>query len=98
MPSVAPARIISAAAVLTLLASSAGFAQEPVPTVPPREVGPTLRTAVVTSALDPASVNDTIVAAARDSHRGLGGRLQGGPNWRGSWWPSPPLSSGIGSD
>lgn len=78
MPSHLLHRMISGAAALTLLASSAVVAQSdvdlPTDTRFPEEFGPTLTTSLVTSALDDESVNTQIARSVRDYHAKLGGR------------------------
>lgn len=80
------ARIIIGAVALTLLTSTVVSAQ--IATPPPQKFGPTLRSAVITSALDQASVNEAIETTALDFHVYLGGK----DNAK-HWWPVGPLPS-----
>jgi len=82
------ARIITGAAALTLLASSAVSAQSATP--PPDHFGPTLNTGVLTSQLDHATTNEVIEQTAQDFHVFLGGKTSGKKN---GWFPVAPLPS-----
>lgn len=86
MPSVRVARIISLAAGLALLSAGTVGAQNATP--PPQAFGEQLKTAVVTSALDPTMMNTAVVETALERHTGLGGKTSGK---RGAWTPVDPL-------
>lgn len=82
------ASIISTTAALVLLSTGVVAAQAATP--PPQEVGRTLKTAVVTSALDAASTNRLILEQVLERHEGLGGKTDGK---QGKWTPIDPLPS-----
>ncbi len=67
------ARVISATAALTLLTTGAVSAQ--VDTQYPQEIGPTLLSGAVTSALDDAITNELISTTVREYHRRMGGKM-----------------------
>lgn len=66
------ARIITVAAALTLLSSSAVSAQ--IDTSFPERLGETLVSAVVTNALDDPLINDTVVQTTNSYHQEMGGK------------------------
>ncbi len=82
------ARTIIGASALALLTTSAVVAQPATP--PPDEYGPTLQTAVVTNALDDASINQLIEDTVREYHLDLGGKVSSKKN--NGWFPVPPLT------
>ena len=86
-------RIIIGAAALTLLVSSAVSAQGATP--PPREYGESLRTSVITNALDDAGTNSAIEETAKAFHVELGGRTDGKDEENG-WLPVPPRPDAAG--
>jgi len=87
------ARIIIGAAALTLLASSMVAAQAPTP--PPDPFGATLRTTVITNALDHAPTNELIEQTAHDFHVDeLGGKANSSK--KNGWFPVVPQPSTDG--
>jgi|GEM_PF-5711860 len=81
-------RSIIGAAALTLLTSSLVAAQSATP--PPDKVGPTLRSSVITNALDDASVNELVENTTRQYHRALGGKMATTKRFKNGWLPEDP--------
>jgi basic membrane lipoprotein Med (substrate-binding protein (PBP1-ABC) superfamily) len=76
----------AATITLSLLVASAVGAQEELRE--PQEGISNLQSAVVTSALDPVSVNQTVVDTARTVHEEMGGRVT--TNKNNGWWVRGP--------